>query len=164
MATASIPLTQGYTAVVDDADAQLVLRHKWQVRIEQHTAYAQTTFRQAGRLRCVSMHRFILNAGPSDLVDHADGNGLNNTRSNLRLATQAQNAWNRSMRSDNSSGFKGVHWNKGRSRWVASIQRGSRKITIGYFLNAEDAARAYDAKAKALFGEFAHVNFLEGAS
>jgi hypothetical protein len=92
------------------------------------------------------------------LVDHRDRNGLNNCRYNLRLATTSQNAHNQGARGG-SSQFKGVWWKPKVSRWRASITHERKKITIGHFVNEVDAARAYDAMALRLHGEFAVLNF-----
>jgi hypothetical protein len=102
------------------------------------------------------MHRVIANA-PAELnVDHKDGDGLNNTRANLRIATQKQNSANR--RANRGTQYKGIYRNKLRFR--AEINTADSRHYLGNFKNAEDAARAYDAKAKELFGEFARTNFL----
>jgi len=109
------------------------------------------------RKTTIRMHRFILSAKAGDLVDHRDGDGLNNQKVNLRLATTAQNGRNQRRRADNRSGFKGVKANG--SKWMARIRANNQRIFIGNFSTKEDAARAYDAVARLLFGEFARLNF-----
>lgn len=96
-------------------------------------------------------------------IDHVDRSPSNNRISNLRLASTAQNAMNKCHSSGSVSGFKGVSWKIDHAKWRACIEKQSAgkriSIHIGYFATAEDAARAYDAKAKELFGEFALLNF-----
>ena len=109
----------------------------------------------------IRMHRLILNAKPGELVDHWDGNGLNNRRRNLRPATNSQNLHNR-RRTRAKSGFCGV-WRSGKSSvpWVASIHVKNKAIYLGRFETPEEAARVYDAAAKEHYGEFASLNFKE---
>jgi hypothetical protein len=102
----------------------------------------------------ISLHRFILDF-PSSGIDHRDLNGLNCTRSNLRLATQGQNIANQLAR--NPTGFKGVRTHY--RRYKAQITVGGKWIHLGNFISAEEAARAYDQAARTYFGEFARVNF-----
>jgi len=94
---------------------------------------------------------------PSRQIDHKNNIGTDDRWNNLRLASQLQNIFNNSLRSNNTSGYEGVHpYKRGKkSRWVAQIA----DTHIGYFQTAEDAARAYDAAAIKLFGEFAYLNF-----
>jgi hypothetical protein len=96
---------------------------------------------------------------PEDLfVDHIDHNGLNNTRANLRLCSQAQNNCNKPSRYG-ASKFKGVCWNRARKKWVASIQHNGKRYDLGYFTDEIAAARAYDKKAAELHRQFACLNF-----
>ena len=108
------------------------------------------------------MHRMILGVTDSSLhVDHRDHNGLNNTRSNIRVGTPRQNSYNQRPKRGGSSQFKGVSLNKARSRWVAFIRIDGRNTQLGYFQDEEDAARAYDEAARKHHGEFAYLNFPE---
>jgi hypothetical protein len=115
------------------------------------------------------MHREILglNHGDRSLVDHRNGNTLDNRRCNLRLATRAQNVFNTAKRKAKAtSKYKGVTWSKQASsngtkydgKWRAQIRHNSKLIHIGMFTNELEAARAYNSKAKELFGEFARLN------
>jgi hypothetical protein len=109
------------------------------------------------------MHRAVMNAKKGELVDHKDGNGLNNQKSNLRLCTNRQNLAN-SQKARGKSRFKGVYWNTARGKWQAQIGAGFRngKLAVEYlgrFENEEEAARAYDRRAFELHGEFAVLNF-----
>jgi len=90
--------------------------------------------------------------------DHADRNKLNNRKANLRLATRSQNMQNVGPRRSNRCGLKGVTGTK-YGRWVARISKDGKRRTIGVFSTKEEAACAYDAAAKKLFGKFAYLNF-----
>lgn len=116
------------------------------------------------------MHRYILDLGCDNtytdpVIDHIDGNGLNNTKSNLRLCNRSQNAMNKKLKSNSKTGWRGVTRPKTKNYklkkpWKAYIRpKGQSFITIGYYKTAEEAAKAYDEKAKELFGEFAKLNF-----
>ena len=152
-----IPLTQGKVALVDDGDYDLVSRFKWLAAKAPRTWYARRVDYGAGRKKNESMHRLILNAPPDKIVDHINGNGLDNRRENLRLATKIQNNCNTRLRRDNRSGYKGVKRNA--LRWIARIRIDRKLIHLGSFATKEDAARAYDNAARQHFGEFAKLNF-----
>ena len=109
------------------------------------------------------MHRLILNAPQNKLVDHVDGNGLNNRKTNLRLCNYTQNAWNRRPAAGGHSKYKGVTWNNNSKGWYVRICKDYKSIYLGCFDNEIEAALAYDHKAEELFGEFAYLNFPESA-
>jgi hypothetical protein len=157
--TVRVPLTRGKFALIDDADASRVLQHRWRVRQAPHTSYAITDIRnQRGELHTVSMHRFILEPEAGLVVDHLDDNGLNNTRANMRLCSQAENAA-RVRRPTSRSGYRGVNRQVLASTWVARICYRGQQIDLGSYPTAEQAARAYDAKARELHGDHARLNF-----
>jgi AP2 domain/HNH endonuclease len=148
----------------DRGDMALVATFNWHVYRRGRRRYARTNVNLPnGRRTQISMHRLLLDF-PECQIDHRNGNGLDNRRANLRLCDGRQNAMNRRQRSDNTSGFKGVHleaphgYHKG-GKWVAQIQAQGRRIKLGRFNTAEEAARAYDAAARKHFGEFARTNF-----
>lgn len=92
---------------------------------------------------------------PAGLIDHRDGDGLNNKLSNLRIATQTQNNANMKKRVDNKSGAKGVSWCKSQGRWRAYITCNQRQRHLGYFDDVVTASAAYQKASAKLFGDFA---------
>lgn len=153
-----IPLTRGKVAIVDDEDYERLVGRKWHAfpgNAGTDTWYARGYIDG----RNVSMHRFIMDAPRDRQVDHKNGDGLFNVRANLRLATRYQNAAN--QRTSCKSGFRGVEAHKLHFR--ASIKSEGRRYRIGHFKDPIDAARAYDARARELHGEFAILNFPEVA-
>jgi hypothetical protein len=146
-------------ALIDEEDADAVLNHKWHVRREgRRLYYAATNVHRDGQRTILRLHTF-LTGWP--IVDHQNHDGLDNRRSNLRQATKCQNQQNQRLRSDNKSGYKGVFWDKRDRKWHARIRANGRAVSLRYHLTAEDAARAYDAAARELHGEFAWLNFPE---
>lgn len=141
-------------ALVDDADFEMLARHKWWASKGRHTTYAMTVIQRDGKRKMVRMHKMIM-AG-SLWVDHVDQHGLNNQRSNLRFCTPQQNEGNSRMKRANKSGVKGVSWDASRSKWAACISVNYKTIHLGRFINKEDAAAAYRVAAEKHFGEFAN--------
>ena len=159
-----IPLTQGKVAIVDAADYEWLSQFRWRVYKgkRRQVWYAVRHLRlSSGKWSSMRMHREILGALPGQFVDHKDGDGLNNTRSNLRICTSQQNQFNTPGLASTSSRFKGVSWEKRRGWWIASIRMQGKSHFIGSYHDEIDAARAYDAVAKELHGEFARLNFKE---
>lgn len=157
--TVEIPLTRGYVALVDDADAERVLPLKWRAIKAGQGVYAGRAVRTDGgaRRQTVQLMHTLITGWP--LTDHRDGDGLNNQRTNLRPATLAENNRNRQANLS-ASPFKGVSINRGRGRpWKAAIKYEGVRRHLGYFGTEAAAAEAYDVAARELFGEFAAVNF-----
>lgn len=153
-----IPLTQGYVALVDDADFPGLSRFSWSVSIGAGGPYARrrTLRSEAYGTAHISMHRML--AGPGE-VDHRNGNGLDNQRANLRPATHAQNGANQRVPVNSTSGFKGVSKRRDSRMWAARIRVGGQLQHLGMHKTAEAAARAYDDAAREAYGEFAALNF-----
>jgi hypothetical protein len=151
-----IKLTKGEFAIVDDQDFEWLNQCKWQYC----HGYA---CRKLGKTT-ISMQRFIMVTPKGLETDHVNGNKLDNRRTNLRICTHQENHRNTSKQSNNKSGYKGVSWHydkrKNWGKWKVAITVNKRKIFIGYFSNKLEAAKAYDCKAKELFGDFARLNFL----
>lgn len=105
----------------------------------------------------ILMHRVIAGAPAGAEIDHVNGDGTDNRRQNLRVATHRQNMQNTSLRSDNTSGLKGAFWDKSTNRWMAAIGHDGRFINLGRYNTAEEAHEAYAAAARRLFGEFARL-------
>lgn len=153
---AFIELTNGKFAKIDASDADLVSQFSWHARSDFNKFYAHATFKGRKRKK-ILMHRLVLNAPPELLVDHIDGDGLNNTKANLRFATNSQNQHNAGISKANTSGFKGVSFSKSSKKWIARIRYLGVLKWLGTFENIQDAAAAY-AKANAeLHGEFGRV-------
>ena len=153
----SVVLTRGQEAQVDDCDEALVGRHKWFAIKRGRTFYAATNVRRDDQSRTVLlMHRFLLGLNdPKIQADHRDGDGLNNTRANLRPCSRHQNQRNTGLRKNNSSGLKGVRYNRRISRFYASIFVNSKVKHLGSFKTKEEAHAAYQAAARQHFGDFA---------
>ena len=154
-----IPLTQGKVALVSPEDAAYVLTLKWSVRRVGGRLYAQAYVRGTGRAgrNLVLLHRFIARTPPGLETDHANGNGLDNRRGNLRDATVGQNRAN-SRRKLGESGYRGVK-RHGRG-WSVELTNGNGgRIYLGTFDTPEVAARAFDDAARRVHGAFARLNF-----
>lgn len=153
--TVEIPLTQGYVALVDDEDAPTLLAMgSWQVNECDGRLYAG----HGQRGTSLRMHKVILGYD-GGMVDHINGDGLDNRRANLRFATGSQNNANAGLSPRNTSGFKGVSLFRRTSRWKAYICLNNKVRHLGYYTTAEEAARAYDAAAFEQWGIFARLNF-----
>ena len=152
--TKQIELTQGKFALVDDDDFDWLSKWKW----HYDTRYA----RRAGawRLGKIFMHREIARPGEA-VVDHINGNTLDNRKENLRVCEQAENIKNKKIQKNSTSGYKGVSIVKGKKKdkWTAMISISNQMTYLGTFCTPEDAARAYDNAAIENYGRFAKTNF-----
>jgi len=171
MDTVHIPLVSGKYpnrfALVDAADADRVRRYTWHVVEQAGRFYVYTAVslgRGHGRRSwSYPLHRFILGLKADDpgIVDHKDGDGLNNTRANIRPCTYHENACNRGKpKGAYTSIYKGVSLDKRTGTWRAQIGAHGVKHYLGTYPTQIEAAHAYDAAARQLHGEFAHPNFL----
>lgn len=155
--TKLIRLTRGYSAIVDDSDHAAVAQYRWHARVDNHVVYAaRNAKKDGGGYSTLRLHTFL--TGWSR-VDHIDGDGLNNRRSNLRPASALENNQNTQKRAAAYSQYKGVSWCKREGRWFAQIQCQRQHQHLGYYPTEVEAALAYDAAARELFGEFARPNF-----
>lgn len=152
-----IPLTKGKIALVDDADFETLSQFRWCASQHKKTGqwYAVRRTQTNRKSTVIYMHRYLANAPRGIDVDHADRDGLNNQRGNLRHATRSQNSCNRGRNSNNSSGYKGV--SRFRDKWHAQIVQHYKNTHLGYFESKADAAQAYINAAYLMHGEFANA-------
>lgn len=142
----------------DDADAPLVLARKWSIIQSKGNIYARAKLTPGRRGKKIKLHQLLMPG--AGLVDHKDGNGLNNRRDNLRPATKLQNTWNRRKIAKATSRFKGVTRVKNRRHsFEASVTASGKRVKLGRFFDEIAAALACDITAVALHGEFARPNF-----
>lgn len=160
-----IPLTQGFTAIVDDEDYEAISQHRWFAHVHQTSVYAYRNIKLGnGKFTLQAMHRLVLERAAGQPlprrmhVDHINRNGIDNRRGNLRLATPTQNQANQRKRQHTRSRFKGVAWNQGKWRVFAGGEY------CGSFTDEIEAARAYDAAASRKWGEFASLNFADASA
>jgi len=154
----------GLYAKIDVLDYGEVTRYNWRPmfsRTSKIKVYARREHRENGERVSILMHRSILGLKDGVDGDHINGDGLDNRRANLRVATASQNQWNSIIQARvGVSGYRGVTraWGT-KSRWQSSITYNNRRYYIGSFGTTEEAARAYDEKARLFYGEFARLNF-----
>jgi len=150
-----IDLTQGFFALVDDADYEAAIRYPWRaVKSPTHERWYATAWVDG---KTTYLHRWITKPADCLHVDHRDGDGLNCQRHNLRPCTRSQNMANRTHAARNATGYFGV--TKHRKRWSAMVKVKGCTFWGGDHDTPEAAARARDELAKKHFGEFARLNF-----
>ena len=152
-----IPLTRGKFAIVDAEDYESLDRYKWHANKGSRTYYARS--RKNGKM--IRMHRVITNAPKGLVVDHINHNGADNRKKNLRICTYAENSHNRRCGRRGSSKYKGVSRCKKKELFLACIRCDGKHYHLGRFKSEIAAAKAYDKKARELFGQFAYLNFPE---
>ena len=167
-----IELTRRYVCIVDDIDQDLA-NQNWIAWVHDNRpglVYAYRSTRRPNR-KTIQMHRIILSRmlnreiSSKEHCDHIDGDGLNNTRSNLRLDVGNGNHYNISKRNKNvTSKYKGVYFYNPGKCWRSAIRCDGIRHYLGQFESETDAAKAYDKKAKELHKEFARLNFPEDRS
>ena len=162
---ATMDMGDGYKCVIDAGEVLSVSGYTWKLhcRDGRYSRYAASTVtcgtRKNKHRKNVLMHRLIIRAAEGSIVDHRNGNGLDNRRANLRLVDASINAINRHTPIRGTSRFNGVNWFPLTGRWRAQIRANSKFYALGYFFREEEAARAYDEAAKKLHGENARLNF-----
>jgi uncharacterized Fe-S cluster protein YjdI len=152
---AIVPLTRGYEAIIDAADACLIQHANWCVWTDGRVFYARTNTAIPGVRSIANMHTVILTPPDGFEVDHRDGDGLNNRRSNLRVASHAQNNWNKGPKSNSRSGLKGIWFHAATGKWRASIRANGKTTDLGLHTTPEEAHAAYQVAAARIHGQFA---------
>lgn len=147
-----------YEAIVSIEDSDLADLN-WSVF---QNRYAHRRITIDGKVYKARLHRVILSRKlgrellPDELVDHIDGDGFNNVRPNLRPANYTQNSTNQRKAKTNTSGYKGVYWNKFAKKWHVQIRHNNKRIHVGYFADIDDANEAAMRKREELHGDFAN--------
>lgn len=152
-----ITLTKGYEAIIDTADIPLISSISWHASISRESVYASGMHVIDGARRSISLHKTLLKPPKGFQVDHINCNGLDNRRSNLRLARQSQNMWNQGPKRNSSSGLKGVSFNARQQKWKAQIKAHGVRKYLGMFDKPEDAYKAYCEASKDIHGEFSRT-------
>ncbi len=150
-----IKLTKGKITKVDLNDFKYLNTIKWHYN---HGYVSRTIRLKNNKFKKQLMHRVIMKAPKSLQVDHINGNTLDNRRINLRLCTKSQNMRNQRISKNNTSGYKGVSWNKRAKKWVSYIRFNSKQYFLGNFKNIKKAARAYNVASKKYHKEFSNLN------
>jgi hypothetical protein len=154
-----IPLTKGKVAIVDDEDFEWLNQWKWYY---SSFGYARRSTEKGGKKTIIYMHKLILGIPNKLKGDHVDGNTLNNQRFNLRPATHQQNLFNqRIQKRQKSSKYKVVIWHKKNKNWHAYIKVNQKQISLGSYIEEQEAASAYNRAAIKYFGKFAKLNEIE---
>lgn len=146
----TLELTQDRFAIVDEDLYQELSKHKWYY--DAHNKCASR--RDIKTKKIVKLHRVITNPTKGFEVDHINGNGLDNRRENLRIVTHHQNCMNTKRQRNNTSGFKGITWDKQMKKWRARISVNRKPVLLGLFKNKFEAALVYEQAATRYFGEF----------
>lgn len=157
-----ILLTQNMVTLVDNEDYEELNKYNWQCeksfKPRLYTSYVRRNNSKNRLPKNVLMHRQIMDCPKNMVIDHINGNGLDNRKSNLRICTRGQNLANQRISRANTSGYRGVCWHKGCKKWASQIKTNNKQRCLGFYDNIIDAAIAYDNAALKYFGEFAYQN------
>lgn len=145
-----IQLTQGKFTIVDDEDYIELNKYNWCVSKGRNTLYA---VRRCSN-KVIRIHRILLDCPENNMVDHINGNGLDNRKENLRICNKSQNNGNSKLRVDNTSGFKGVFYHKSTKKWTSQIKINGKRKYLGLFTDKLEAKEAYEKEAKKHLSEF----------
>jgi hypothetical protein len=139
-----IKLTQNKFSLVDEDDFNDLNKFKWHALFDGYNYYAGRSSEYInGKRKTIKMHTVIMNTPKGMEVDHIDGDGLNNTKKNLRICTHSQNSKNQGLRKNNTSGFKGVYQDKIYKKWIAKINIDGKRIHLGRFNTKEESYEKY---------------------
>jgi len=148
---------KGYKILIDEEDYDKFTKWNWQIT-KKHGIYLYRVAQRAGYVNnSVYFHKYIMGEPKGVVVDHINGNTLDNRKCNLRICTQAENMRNQKKSTRNTSGYKGVSWSKKDKVWMARIAKNGKQIYIGSYKTPEAAYAAYCKAAKELHGEFAKL-------
>jgi len=155
-----IELSQGEFALVDDNDYEWLSKYHWCAKYDDCTKgyYAIRGEYIEGKHTTIMMHREIMGCRKGEFIDHINRNSLDNQRKNLRFVSRSLNQANRPKPSNNTSGHKGVGWEKSRNKWRAKIRVNQKLIHLGFYTDPKEAALAYNRAASFYFGEYALLN------
>lgn len=160
-----IPVTKNHRALVDDEDFDRLNQFHW---CYHGDGYAARGYHCNGKLIIEKMHRAVIGDAPDGLViDHINGDRLDNRKANLRFVTVQQNCFNSKRKflpkeraGVNPSRYKGVTWRNDRNKWRSQITYCGKRIYLGLYETEQEAALAYNKAAKKLYGEYARLNNL----
>jgi len=150
-------LNKNKHALVDDEDYGWLSKYKWTAK-ESGGNIFYAIRRNPENGKHLYMHKVIMGNLRGFEVDHANGDSLDNRKSNLRICSHKQNLRNQKLSSANTSGYKGVYLRKDTKKWEAGIKVNQKRIVLGSFDDILDAAKAYNNAAIEYFGEFARLN------
>lgn len=142
--------------IFDDDDYQKIKDYKWHIVKIGFCFYAESCI----GVKRIRMHRLITNAEIGQIIDHIDHDGLNNSKSNLRVVSKSQNSMNQRKRINNKSGFRGVYIHKQINKFHAQIKTNGKRVSLGLFDKAVDAAIAYNKAAVMYYKEYACLNVI----
>lgn len=149
MSVIRIPLTKGYEAIIDEADLPMVADRTWHASVKEGKfPYAEAPAKKNGRSITIAMHRLLMAEPIGLLVDHRNGNTLDNRRENLRITTHQGNSQNRIPTA--SSGFRNVYFHKKTGKWMAAVKFEARSYYLGLFDDPSEAAGVATAKRREL--------------
>lgn len=151
-------LNKGYFTKIDSEDLPRVSEHKWRVTTVDKYNKPRAVSSLNGR-KILLLSRFIMNAPDGKVVDHVNGDTLDDRKSNLRVCSQRENLFNRKLNKNNHSGYKGVFWSGKHNKWLSQLQTNHKVYYLGLYSDKVKAAEAYDRKAIEFFGEYAKTNF-----
>ncbi|MEK6861476.1 MAG: AP2 domain-containing protein [Nanoarchaeota archaeon] len=156
----TIILSQNKVALVDDKDFEWLNQWKWYYGSRDYAIRKKHIHLGKYRYKTESilMHREIMKVSRGIFIDHINGNGIDNRKQNLRIATQQQNMCNSKTRSDNTSGYRGVWWDEYHKKWAAEIHFNNKKKTIGRYEDIKNAAKAYNDASLKYHGEYGRLN------
>lgn len=148
-----------YDILLDIEDYDKLITKKWNIiKNRNGVCSVRHSYYKNKKHMCLYIHRYVLNYSDNLVIDHINGNPLDNRKCNLRICTNQENCRNQKVAKHSSGGIKGVSYNKNNKKWTARIGLNYTRIFLGYFNTKVDAAIAYNKKAIELYGEFAKLN------